>query len=121
MGLICCLSGQMLDKTNVVSILPVHNTFMRQFLGTRVKDYDYEIIFEHYDKRGFGELRPDEISDLARDLLAKNCETEDERKRQEDVIKRYTKTLMHIMDKTRSGYANRLDLKRFLKLYLKLS
>ena len=50
----------------------------------------------------------------------KSCDNSEEEKAQITRIKNYSRYLMHILDRSESAKVTKRDLRRFLKLYLKL-
>ncbi len=57
-----------LQISELIEALPVERNFLQQFLGTEITHMDVDIIFDHYDKDGSGQIQHEEVASLVRDI-----------------------------------------------------
>ena len=98
-------------------MLPVERTFVKQFLDSKLKDVDFDIMFEHYDKDRSGEIGEPEMREFTRDLVMKKSS----KASAEEVIQqveRHLDEMMRIMDANQDGKVLKSNMEMFIKLHL---
>ena len=93
-----CLDNRF-QISEIVEALPVERSFLQQFLGSEITHMDVDIIFDHYDKDGSGQIQHEEISNLVRDLLRKPSQKNYHKQLRTVLSKSSQKTLWLVLKK----------------------
>ncbi|XP_075249833.1 calbindin-32-like [Convolutriloba macropyga] len=109
-----------LQISELIEALPVERNFLQQFLGVEITHMDVDIIFDHYDKDGSGQIQHEEVAMLVRDIYNKKVESAKDKADLESFIAKRQQDVISLVDKDGDGMIDKDEIRRVFKMLFKL-